>query len=96
MDTLLAGGIRITTIYSNGKLVTEELLDKLEERGIYPEFNMSYDGVDGWHDWLRGIDGAGQIAEEAFLRRKKRGFRQVLKCAFTAAISICFVKRLKN
>ena len=74
VDTLLAGGIRITTIYSNGKLVTDELLDKLEERGIYPEFNMSYDGVDGWHDWLRGIDGAGKIAEDAFLRCKKRGF----------------------
>lgn len=74
VDTLLAGGVRITTIYSNGKLVTDELLEKLEERGIYPEFNMSYDGVDGWHDWLRGIDGAGKIAEDAFLRCKKHGF----------------------
>jgi radical SAM protein with 4Fe4S-binding SPASM domain len=74
VDALLAGGIRITTIYSNGKLVTDKLLDALAERGVHPEFNMSYDGVDGWHDWLRGIDGAGQIAEEAFLRCKARGF----------------------
>lgn len=74
VDTLLAGGIHITTIYSNGKLVTDELLDKFEKRGIYPEFNISYDGVDGWHDWLRGIDGAGRIAEDAFLRCKKHGF----------------------
>lgn len=74
VDALLAGGIRITTIYSNGKLVTDQLLDQLEERGIHPEFNMSYDGVDGWHDWLRGIPNAGKIAEEAFLRCKERGF----------------------
>lgn len=74
VDALLAGGIRITTIYSNGKLVTDQLLDALAERGIYPEFNMSYDGVDGWHDWLRGIPNAGKIVEEAFLRCKEKGF----------------------
>lgn len=74
VDALLAGGIHITTIYSNGRLVTDQLLDQLEARGIHPEFNMSFDGVDGWHDWLRGIDGAGRIAEEAFLRCRDRGF----------------------
>lgn len=74
VDALIAGGIRITTIYSNGKLVTDNLLDELDKRGIHPVFNMSYDGVDGWHDWLRGVDGAGRIAEEAFLRCQKKGF----------------------
>lgn len=74
VDKLLSGGVRITTIYSNGRLVTDRLLEQLAERGIYPEFNMSYDGTDGWHDWLRGIDGAGRIAREAFLRCRDRGF----------------------
>ena len=74
VDALLAGGITITTIYSNGKLVTDQLLDQLAARGIHPEFNMSYDGVDGWHDWLRGIPNAGKIVEEAFLRCKAKGF----------------------
>lgn len=74
VDALLAGGIRITTIYSNGKLVTDQLLDQLAQRGIHPEFNMSYDGVDGWHDWLRGIPNAGKIVEDAFLRCKEKGF----------------------
>ncbi len=74
VDKLLEGGVRITTIYSNGKLVTETLLKELDRRGIHPEFNMSYDGVDGWHDWLRGIDGAGRIAEEAFVRCREMGF----------------------
>ena len=74
VDALLAGGITITTIYSNGKLVTDNLLDELDRRGIHPEFNMSYDGTEGWHDWLRGIPGAGKIAEEAFLRCREKGF----------------------
>lgn len=74
VDALLRGGIRITTIYSNGKLVTDRLPDQLVARGIHPEFNMSYDGVDGWHDWMRGIPGAGKIVEEAFERCKKKGF----------------------
>ena len=74
VDALLAGGVHITTIYSNGRLVTDKLLDELAARGIHPEFNMSFDGVDGWHDWLRGIDGAGRIAEEAFRRCRDKGF----------------------
>jgi len=73
VDALLARKIRISVIYSNGKLVTDELLDKLEQRGIRPEFNMSFDGV-GHHDWLRGIRGAEKAVEEAFLRCKERGF----------------------
>lgn len=74
VDALLDGGIHISTIYSNGRLVTDDLLDALTRRGIHPEFNMSYDGVDGWHDWLRGVPDAGKIAEEAFLRCREKGF----------------------
>lgn len=74
VDALLAGDIQITTIYSNGKLVTDELLDALAFRGIHPEFNMSHDGVEGWHDWLRGVPDAGKIVEEAFLRCREKCF----------------------
>lgn len=73
VDRLLEKEIDITTIYSNGKLVTPELLDALEARGIYPKFDMSFDGV-GWHDWLRGIDGAEQMVTDAFMICKERGF----------------------
>ena len=74
VDQLIEGGIKITTIYSNGKLVTEKLLNALDARGIHPEFNMSYDGVDGWHDWLRGIENAGKIVEDAFRLCREKGF----------------------
>lgn len=73
VDALLERDIRITQIYSNGKLVTDQLLDALLERGIRPEFNMSYDGA-GYHDWLRGIPGAEEIVKDAFIRCHEKGF----------------------
>ena len=73
LDALLEHDIHVKTIYSNGALVNEELLDALDARGIRPEFNMSYDGA-GWHDWLRGVDGAEEIVDRAFAFCHERGF----------------------
>ncbi len=73
VDTLIERDIRITQIYSNGALVKEPLLKSLDSRGIHPEFNMSYDGV-GWHDWLRGIPGAEEAVDKAFLLCRDMGF----------------------
>ncbi len=71
---LTQNGIRITQIYSNGKLVTRELLSALDRLGIRPEFNMSYDGDEEWHDWLRGIPNAGKIVLDAFDLCHEMGF----------------------
>ena len=73
VDRLLSRGINIHTIYSNGWLVNEKLLDELSARGIHPEFNMSFDGV-GQHDWIRGIDGAEEAVIRAFKLCKEKGF----------------------
>ena len=73
VEALLAHNIKITTIYSNGKLVNKQLLEKLDAYGIHPEFNLSFDGV-GRHDWLRGVDGAEEIAINAFRLCKEMGF----------------------
>ncbi|MDR0991410.1 MAG: radical SAM protein [Ruminococcus sp.] len=73
LDRLISHGINITTVYSNGKLVTPELLDEFETLGIKPEFNMSFDGV-GFHDWLRGVTGAEVAVNKAFALCKERGF----------------------
>lgn len=66
--------IKITQIYSNGFLVNDKLLDMLDSYGQKPEFNMSYDGDEGMHDWLRGIDRAGEIVLRAFDLCAERGF----------------------
>lgn len=73
VDALLENKILITTIYSNGRLITPKFLDELEKRGIHPEINMSFDGV-GWHDWLRGVEGAEEDVIRAFKLCKERGF----------------------
>jgi radical SAM protein with 4Fe4S-binding SPASM domain len=49
--------IRINTIYTNGWLVNDRLLDILEQNGMHPAFQLSFDGI-GQHDFLRGVPGA--------------------------------------
>ena len=73
IDALIERGIGISQIYSNGLAINERLLDGFEKRGLHPEFNMSFDGV-GYHDWLRGIDGAETAVRRAFEMCRERGF----------------------
>lgn len=58
VDYTLSRGIHVSSIYSNGCLVTEELLRELDARKVCCPFQFSYDGTDGWHDWLRNVNGA--------------------------------------
>lgn len=74
VELFVRNGVRISQIYSNGKLVTKELLTALDKIGIHPEFNMSYDGDEKWHDWLRGIPNAGEIVLNAFDLCHEMGF----------------------
>ncbi len=74
VELFVRNDVSIVQIYSNGKLVTKELLIALDEMGVHPEFNMSYDGDDGWHDWLRGIPNAGKIVLDAFDLCHEMGF----------------------
>ncbi|RPI24921.1 MAG: radical SAM protein [Acidobacteria bacterium] len=73
VDALRQKSICIFQIYSNGALINERLLDQLESRGIRPDFSISFDGI-GWHDWLRGVEGAEKKALDAFKLLQKRGF----------------------
>lgn len=78
VDALLERNITIKEIYSNGRLITDDLLDKMEIRKIKPAFSISFDGV-GWHDWLRGIPGAEKDAIRAFSLLQKRGFKYTVE-----------------
>lgn len=74
VDRLLEKGITVESVFSNGKSVTDSLLDELASRGIRPEFNMSFDGTDGQHNWLRGVSDAEEAVLDAFRRCREKGF----------------------
>ena len=72
LDLLKERGITVSTIFSNGWLISESLLDMLEEKGFHPSFQLSFDGV-GWHDFLRGVYGAeARTARALELLQKRR------------------------
>lgn len=72
VDEILRRGMMVPTIFSNGALVTDEFLDKMEERRMYSTtVQFSFDGV-GWHDWMRGVPRAEQIALDAIRKCKER------------------------
>jgi radical SAM protein with 4Fe4S-binding SPASM domain len=73
VDALIKNDILISTVYTNGFLLRDDILEGFEERGLRPEFNMSFDGI-GCHDWMRGIDGAETAVRRAFELCKDRGF----------------------
>ena len=73
LDEIRKRNIRVDTIYSNGKLVDEKLLNELEKREMHPSFHLSFDGV-GWHDWLRGVRGAEEEVIRAFRLLHEHGY----------------------
>ena len=73
VDRILSHKIVISQIYTNGWLLSEKTLDEFEKRGLKPEINISFDGV-GWHDWMRGTEGAEEASLRAMELCHKRGF----------------------
>ena len=63
----------IAEIFTNGSLVTEDLLDELDRRHLRPLFMLSFDGV-GYHDKMRGIPGAEQDLYRCATLLHQRGY----------------------
>ena len=80
VDALTAADIKINAIFSNGLLINEKFLAELEKRDLKPRFQISFDGVDGCHDWLRGIKGAEKFAIRAIKLLREKNFP--VACAF--------------
>lgn len=81
VDALRERDLSVEQIYTNGLLVDDKLLDGFESRTMKPEFSLSFDGV-GWHDWLRGHEGAEVMTINAIKLLKARGFRVSIESAF--------------
>ena len=87
IDTLAKREIGVSIIYTNGWLVDEALLDNLKERKMHPNFQLSFDGI-GWHDYLRGIDGAEEKTIAALKLLKERGYN--------VSVSICIHRKNRS
>ena len=72
IDRFLFHKIYVQVIFTNGALLTDRLLDGFEKRGMKPQFSISFDGL-GWHDWMRGKNGAEGLALSAMKRAIARG-----------------------
>ena len=73
IDRIQARKMTIGQIYTNGWTLDEEVLNRFEERDMKPEFSISFDGT-GWHDWMRGVEGAEEAALRALRLCVERGF----------------------
>lgn len=73
VDKILSYHIVIGTVYTNGWLLNEKVLNAFEQKGIKPHFSISFDGI-GWHDWMRGVPGAEKAALQALKLCQERGY----------------------
>ena len=73
IDALNERGITVSTIFTNGWLLDERLLDRLEKRGVRPSFQLSFDGI-GVHDKLRGVPGAEERTIRAIKLLRARDY----------------------
>ena len=87
IEALADREIGVSIIYTNGWLVDEALLDKLRERKMHPNFQLSFDGI-GWHDYLRGIDGAEEKTIAALKLLKERGYN--------VSVSVCIHRKNRS
>ena len=73
VDALREKRIAIHQLYTNGLLLTDEVLDQLKERGIDCTIFLSFDCCDH-HDWMRGMPGAEQAVIETIKRVRRHEF----------------------
>lgn len=65
VDALIDADVKIAMMYSNGFLINEKFIAALDKRNLRPIFQISFDGVNGCHDWLRGVEGAEKLTLRA-------------------------------
>lgn len=73
VDQIISYKMTIGAIHTNGWLLDESVLNKFEQRGLKPDIVVSFDGI-GWHDWMRGVEGAEKAALRALELCHQHGF----------------------
>lgn len=61
IDKITSRSIKIKSIATNGSLVNQAFFDCLRTNQQRPQLYISFDGVEGWHNWMRGEKNAEQF-----------------------------------
>ncbi len=69
--------IWVSEIYSNGLLITEEILEGIKRLGFSPSFQISFDGY-GMHEHMRGRKGIEPNVIAGICKVRSAGFRVVI------------------
>lgn len=73
MAVLAQKKIWVSHIYTNGLLITSEILEGIKRLGFLPGFQISFDGY-GTHGYMRGKEGIEQGVIEAIRKVRAAGF----------------------
>ena len=73
LERMAKNHIKIFSVFTNGILLDDKILDIFEGYGMHPAFQLSFDGV-GCHDWLRGVEGAEEKLIKAIKLLRKRDY----------------------
>lgn len=79
MTVLAQKRIWVSEIYSNGLLITEEILDGIKRIGFAPHFQISFDGYGG-HEYMRRKEGIEKCVIEAIRKVRSAGFPVIIAC----------------
>lgn len=74
IDKLIEHHIRVKAILSNGALISKEILHEFSKRNLRPAFQISFDGTNGCHNWLRSVHDAEEKTLQGIRLLKENGY----------------------
>ena len=87
LRAITARGLKIANITTNGSLIDDALIALMIQLDQHPLMRVSFDGV-GWHEWMRDVPGAEQVAVDAMRKLRQAGFSVLAQmCVHTDNLS---------
>lgn len=78
VDMIYANNMFINELNTNGFYITQDILDHMKSIDCHPLIKISFDGI-GYHDWMRGHNGAEQNALNAIKLCIANGFKVMVQ-----------------